>query len=214
MKKSYIIKKVQGRNEDVWSAAPALVIDCYPWDKDGYKPRVEVRCLYDDQSLHVKFTAYEKSITVRHFHINEPVYKDSCVEFFINPRPEKDPRYLNFEINPLGVFLLEIGEGRNGRQKIIDVSDLSIRSSVDGESLHRYSGEYWTIELLIPFAFLEKYYGPLEIDRGSKMAGNFYKCGDETPNPHYGCWNPIINETPDFHRPEFFGELIFEEDIR
>ena len=38
--------------------------------------------------------------------------------------------------------------------------------------------------------------------------GNFYKCGDETKTPHYGSWNPIENPTPDFHRPEGFGELV------
>ena len=40
-----------------------------------------------------------------------------------------------------------------------------------------------------------------------KLLGNFYKCGDATEMPHYLSWNPIQTERPDFHRPEFFGEL-------
>ena len=42
------------------------------------------------------------------------------------------------------------------------------------------------------------------------MKGNFYKCGDDTKYPHFGCWNEVVWEEPDFHRPECFGDLILE----
>lgn len=32
----------------------------------------------------------------------------------------------------------------------------------------------------------------------------FYKCGDETGRPHYGSWQKVETDAPDFHRPEFF----------
>jgi hypothetical protein len=41
------------------------------------------------------------------------------------------------------------------------------------------------------------------------IRANFYKCGDSTAVPHYLSWSHIATETPDFHRPEFFGELYF-----
>jgi hypothetical protein len=44
----------------------------------------------------------------------------------------------------------------------------------------------------------------------TKIQGNFYKCADGTDSPHYVTWSPVKTEIPDFHRPEFFGELIFE----
>ncbi|MBT5542155.1 MAG: hypothetical protein HOK34_04920, partial [Gammaproteobacteria bacterium] len=31
-----------------------------------------------------------------------------------------------------------------------------------------------------------------------------------TQKPHYLTWNPVETSNPDFHRPEFFGKLIFE----
>ena len=43
-----------------------------------------------------------------------------------------------------------------------------------------------------------------------KLMGNFYKCADGTDSPHYVSWSPIKTEKPNFHCPEFFGELIFE----
>jgi hypothetical protein len=29
-----------------------------------------------------------------------------------------------------------------------------------------------------------------------------------TRYPHYGCWNLIGTERPDFHRPEYFGTIV------
>jgi hypothetical protein len=45
---------------------------------------------------------------------------------------------------------------------------------------------------------------------GLKATANFYKCGDGTPEPHFVTWNPVGTENPDYHRPEFFGKVLFE----
>ena len=42
------------------------------------------------------------------------------------------------------------------------------------------------------------------------MKANFYKCGDRLKQQHYLSWNPIDLPRPNFHCPEFFGELTFE----
>ena len=42
-----------------------------------------------------------------------------------------------------------------------------------------------------------------------KLRGNIYKCGDRTAHPHYLSWAPIGTPSPDFHRPEYFGEVLF-----
>lgn len=41
-----------------------------------------------------------------------------------------------------------------------------------------------------------------------RLRGNFYKCGDATVQPHYLAWNPVTSETPAFHRPWEFGEIV------
>ena len=46
-----------------------------------------------------------------------------------------------------------------------------------------------------------------EILRIARFEG-FYKCGDKTAHPHFLSWNPVGTPAPDFHRPDFFGELI------
>ena len=43
----------------------------------------------------------------------------------------------------------------------------------------------------------------------SSIRANFYKCADRTAHPHFLAWNRVDAPAPDFHRPDFFGELIF-----
>ncbi len=53
----------------------------------------------------------------------------------------------------------------------------------------------------------KNYYGR-EVKPGLEGRANFYKCGDETEFPHYGAWS-LRDGGPDFHRPEFFGSIVF-----
>jgi hypothetical protein len=46
--------------------------------------------------------------------------------------------------------------------------------------------------------------------KGLKAKANFFKCGDETLEPHFVTWNPVKTTSPDYYRPEFFGEVLFE----
>ena len=66
----------------------------------------------------------------------------------------------------------------------------------------------WGLDLLIPAAAL--WHNPGLDFKGLHARGNFYKCGDGLKVPHYVTWAPIATEKPDYHRPEFFGELFFE----
>lgn len=216
MAKEYLIEKIDEskfengvENTDIWSSAQIAKIDCFPWNKNNYMPETEARLLYSDTHLHVFFKAFEKQIQAEHLNMNDPVSRDSCVEFFINPDPESDTRYLNFEVNVIGTLLLGIGDNRHNRYKMQDIpSDLfNIRTSVTKESLATYNNNYWFVKYSIPFSFIKKSYGDIEFKPGKKMKANFYKCGGQYR--HFGCWNPITWQRPDFHRPEFFGILKF-----
>lgn len=55
----------------------------------------------------------------------------------------------------------------------------------------------WGIAFQVPFSFVRLYFP--EFAPG-ESAGNFYKCGDQTPTPHFLAWAPLSSPTPDFHR--------------
>ncbi|HHW32475.1 MAG TPA: hypothetical protein GXX20_12540 [Clostridiaceae bacterium] len=213
-KQIYKVVKISEMEGDPFSkldSVPKAHVDCYPWS-DVYTPEVYAQVFYTESRLCVFFKAYEPKITATYLNTNDPVYKDSCVEFFFNPYPEKDKRYINLEMNPFGTFLIMIGEERNNRPFITDIDPkiFQIKTSVTPETLDKYNGKYWTVQYSIPFTFIEKYYGKIEFKSGYRMEANLYKCGDCSHQEHYGCWNPILIEKPDFHRPDYFGDFILE----
>ena len=136
------------------------------------------------------------------------VWEDSCVEFFM--QRESQTGYINFECNVLGALLSRKHESRD---KAVSQSD-EVMSSIFRSSTinHRYmNGKQvsdWTMYLEIP----KKALGFTESESlaGQKIRANFYKCGDETPEPHYISWNPIDLPQPNFHVPQFFGLLELE----
>ncbi len=180
-------------------------IDCYPWDKSGYRPCVAFSVLYSEQKLYVRFKVQKDKIRAECTQLNDDVYTDSCVEFFIAPDPDGDERYFNFETNPLGVMLIGIGTDRYDRKLLYPEN---YRNLFGIQTYTNTKRGFWTVEYLIPVEFINRYYNSVLLRTGLKMKGNFYKCGDSTEIPHYGCWNPVKYGRPDFHRPEYFGELI------
>lgn len=143
---------------------------------------------------------------------NGKVWNDSCVEFFISPTC--DDAYYNFESNCTGHVLAEYGKKGTSRKtlplnRIAAISRYGDYVTSGNKPLEVQQGTHtWELCLVIP-AEMFKESGVRAFD-GARMTANFYKCGDKMEKPHYLSWNPINNETPSFHLPEYFGVLNFE----
>ncbi|MEI6875119.1 MAG: carbohydrate-binding family 9-like protein [Spirochaetota bacterium] len=212
MTRTYVIERKSSLNlsVDPWRNVQEAKIDCFPWDNSGYRPASFAKMFCTADALHVLLRAAETPVRATYENLNDFVHRDSCLEFFLQPSPENDDRYINFEMNPLGTPHLGLGMERKGRT-LLGEDDrllLDIRAASPNELSGRGDRSSWEISFTIPFRFLERHYGPTDFSPGKRMRGNFYKCGDDTPQPHFGCWNPVEAKAPDFHRPEFFGELI------
>jgi len=202
--KEYTIAKRE-YSKDVWNTVEELYIDTYRWMTNGYEPKVSAKLFHDGENIYIKFQAEENEITIKHFNMQEDVYKDSCVEFFFRT-PSKDT-YFNMETNALGVVLLGLGDNGDERERINpDFSIFGLTPSVSDPE--KFQGPFWTLEYKIPFSFIKEYLKDFDIKDG--IFANCYKCGDETRFEHYGMWNEVENETPKFHKPEFFGRMYFE----
>ena len=122
---------------------------------------------------------------------------------------EGETGYRNFECNVLGVLL-----SRKHKSRDEGVSQTELMSSILRYSTinHRYEDgkqvSDWSMYLEIPKKALG--FDDNESLAGQKIRANFYKCGDETPEPHYLSWNRIDLPSPNFHVPEFFGLLELE----
>ncbi len=198
--KTYMIKKATAPiTEESFSAANVAEIAYIPWAEYPCPFVTEARLLYDDEAIYVNLRTDEHPVTVHHNQRNSDVFCDSCMEFFIAPNAE-DSQYMNFEINAIGAMLLHQGIDRHTNHDI-DVADevFDIKTQITQNG--------WQLFYKIPLAFLTEHFGKIT----DVMHGNFYKCGDETPQMHYASWNPVECSDVDFHRSECFGELIFEK---
>lgn len=176
------------------------------WLPEDTCPETRVVLKRTGTSLNLRFLVREENPRVTCRRMNEPVYTDSCVEFFVQPLGKPGTPYLNFELNAAGTLLLGKGAERNHRQLLTprDVADIAIRP---GTCTDPHGVSWWEMHLDVPFSWLEVQVPGFRAETGSCLRMNLYKCGDATPVPHYGSWNPMTAPNPDFHRPEDFGEL-------
>lgn len=186
-----------------WDAVPTAPIDHFFW-YEGHTPKTVAQLVFvEDMGFVLRMTCAESSPKAVYTRFNQPVYTDSCMEFFCDWLG--DGRYINMEMNSLGTLLSCLGGDRHARTPIDQLSGGEI-FPVKGEVL----ADHWQVTAQIPLSLLRRILGKdtLPFGKGYTFQGNFYKCGDETPVVHYGMWNPVNTPKPDFHRPEFFGRLV------
>ncbi len=177
-------------------------INYYPWGGD-YRPRTLVSIqLLTETGFMVKMRCFEKNRQKKHKNPDSPVYEDSCMECFVNFYPEEFKEYLNFEVNAGGTMLSQWGTGKTNRTYIKDFGVEQPQVDLIETS------EFWEIQYIIPFALIKALYGKCTFHKGDVIKCNFYKCGDLTPQPHFGCFAPVKWDVPNFHLPQFFADII------
>ncbi len=183
-------------------------IEAINWQKEyPYAPITAFDIARSDNALFINYRVTDKNVRAIYTKDQSDVYKDSCVEFFC--MVENANEYTNFEFNCIGTCLASHRKGRE--EGIVPLSKEELQtierySSLPCQSFELIKGEVqWHLCVKIPFQLMgiDKNHLP------KKIKANFYKCGDETEVMHFVSWSPISTETPDFHRPEFFGELFF-----
>ena len=186
---------------DDWADIPVAPIDTRLWTPEIAISATAQIC-YDADALYLRLTAQEKDIRAEETGTLGIPCLDSCLEFFFSPI-DGDSRYFNFECNPVKCMYVGFGSGRENSSRILPAPGVAINPEVI------FTAQGWELTYQIPFDFIRLYCPDFVAAEGKKMRANFYKCGDLTPVVHYFSWNPVETPQPDFHRPEYFGELIF-----
>lgn len=189
-----------------WSSIEHITVSNYPWG-GSYQPNVTVKAvLVRDQYFAVHMECEERSPRAMNKEDNSNIYEDSCMECFINFKPDASAAgYINLEANANGA--LYSGYGKDGSERtLLSKIGLDVMPSVTATVMP----DKWICDFRIPLASISKIYGDAEFSPGDVLRGNFLKCGDKTHTPHYGAWTLIDNPTPAFHMPQYFGTLIIE----
>jgi hypothetical protein len=181
-------------------------LDFELWPGNESKPEVDFYIAYGTDAIFLKFSVKETYFRAIYQQTNQPVYKDSCVEFFISF--DNGNNYYNLEFNALGTAYAAYGSP--GERALLDAAlvetiNFSAQHKIVEDALLPHE---WELTLTIPFNLFCKHNITTLKDKSARA--NFYKCGDDLPEPHFLCWNNIIAETPNFHLPQYFGQLNFE----
>ncbi len=189
--------------------AETQVVETINWAAYPYKPEVKFKMAYHQDQILLKYYVSEENILAKETRVNGRVHKDSCVEFFISTAG--NDTYYNFEFSCIGIPHVGYGEARTNRV-LIDPKILKlirVKSSLGEEPFEEKTGGHqWEIMIVIPKECL--LYDPNIVLKGLKAKANFYKCGDDTSQPHFVSWNPVGTQKPDYHQPAYFGEILFE----
>lgn len=189
----------------VLNMAEKHALEKQPWPEFTYQTLVTFSIAYTKDCILLKYYISENAIRIAHFMDNSPVYEDSCVEFFIAFNGEKE--YYNLEFNSSGACLAGFGKNNTNRRMISKELLHKIRRLT---VIQRPGNDYlinWELTLMLPFELFD--YHQINNLRDSHCKGNFYKCGDKLPEPHFLAWSDITSVSPDFHLSGFFGTLHF-----
>ena len=232
----YVITKATRRpslqglwNEPPWRSANVITLTKFLTQSKSRHPRVEAKAVYQDDGIFVFFRVFDKFVRCVRTRYQSSVCKDSCVEFFVEPRAGRG--YFNFEINCGGTLLLYYCAPRPGagpykpgtkagkrfpanKPVITPVPWELGRQVVIYHSMPQVvkpeikENTEWRIEYFIPFTIFKHYFGPLGPIPGQVWRANFYKCGDKTSHPHWASWAPMGAEL-NFHLPQYFAPIRF-----
>ena len=176
----------------------------YPWDTNGYKPKVEYVLSMDKDGFCMHMTIHERDPRRAETEHQGRIHMDSCAEWFVNFAPEICDRYFNFEVNANGAMRVAFRKDRHDSVSLSleDIELLDIRTEI--------MDDQWVVCYHVPFALIEKYIPGYCFEEGMKIRTNFYKCGDGVEFPHFGVWKEYPLLQPDFHRPEYFAEITLD----
>jgi hypothetical protein len=203
---------------DSWAEVQPLEVANFHPRSSEHHPRTRAKLQFDERFLYVIFQVQDRYVRAVSRRFQDPTWEDSCVELFARPR--EDRGYFNFEMSCGGVLLLYYIEDAtrtsDGFRKYTKAAPQHIRGLRVYHSLpQRVEPEIaepveWVVEYKVPLRLFAVYLDGLPPLAGDSWRANLFKCADASSHPHWASWSPIGEEL-NFHQPERFGALDFEE---
>lgn len=199
----YYIKTVADRSQV--EEGNQVTIHTLNWE-GNYAPVSYAKvCFVPGEGFVAKLWCEEADPMVRYENRNDPVWQDSCLEWFCNFKPQYPAvGYLNFEVNANGAILSERGTGKFDRHFLSDLG-------IDYPEVTPFrTDSLWGYTLFVPLCVIEQAYGEASFKKGDLLRGSFFKCGFGGDRTHYICYNKVGGNIPHFHQPFFFDDMMID----
>jgi len=202
--------------DPAWAAAQTLEVSHFRPESSDHRPRTFAKLLYSEEGIHGIYQVHDRYVRCIRSNYFDDVWKDSCVEFFAQPKLDRG--YFNFEFNCGGAFLcnyiINPERGPGGFKEFTRIPwevgrKIQVRSSLPRIIQKEISEPtVWTLRFFIPFSLFEPFAGKLEKIPGQVWRGNFFKCAEDLSHPHWASWSAV--DEFNFHLARCFGTLLFE----
>jgi alpha-galactosidase len=186
-----------------WKRAPAIQFD-RDWrgEKEDSRRATEVRLLWNDQTLFIRFSAFYRELHVfpdaRADGWRDRLWERDVAEAFLQPDPSDPLVYKELEVSPNGFWIdLNIAHGEKEE----------MHSGLQRRVLRDATERIWTAELAVPLRSLTPAF-----DSKRSWRANFFRVEGKVEPRFYSSWSPTRTAAPNFHVPEAFGHLVFRED--
>lgn len=200
--KEYVIKKVI--STPVWGSVEKIEIDTPYLNTDTSVIKAYAQICYNDNEFLVHLKTQEPTTRAKENGPDGCPWYDSCLEFFFKPELD-DERYINIEFNSNACVFLGVGTNKDTTSRLYP-------KSVDttfSPKINVFDGG-WEIYYKVPFHLVKALFENFSVYSGKVISANCYKCTDLSNPPHYLSWNKVEGEPLSFHKPEYFGKMIFE----
>jgi hypothetical protein len=169
---------------------------------DGGAPRLPtaLRAGHRGGVLCVRFDGRDDGRVATLRRRDAPLWQEDVFEVYLAP-PGAAGVYYEFEVNPLGALFDARVESPEGRRESMRV-DVGWNCAGFSARVRTRPG-LWSALLRIPLA-------PLGEEASPGWRANFYRVDRGEPD-EYSAWSATFADPPDFHRPDRFGLLRFEE---
>ena len=188
-----------------WQRSDAVEVRTY-WNSKPAPPSLwfSARLLWSDKYLYVRFeaTRSDEMIVNSEPKLDEKAIglweRDVC-EIFLAPGRNDPGRYFEFEVSPTGEWLDLAIDSTSGER----ITDWDYRSGIEAAAC--IEEDRVVMAIRVPW----KAFG-IAPQAGDVWLGNIFRCTGKDPGRGYLAWKPTMTAAPNFHLPERFGQLIFD----
>jgi hypothetical protein len=198
-------------DEAAWTKATPLPF-VFPWaEQGGAKQATTARLVWDDRALYVAYDCDDADVVAHHGRQDDPTYEDDAVEIFINPDPRQS-FYVGLEMNARATMYDYFFAFPRALIKRWDLTGAQLATSVRG-TLNQTGDKDkgWSLEVAIPWSNLGDLTKSTPPAPGTVWTANLNRWDGTAPKRRLSQWSDSGLPTPNPHKPERFGELVFAE---
>ena len=197
-----------------WQAVTPLSLSNFMGEKPAHFPKVQAKVAYHGHDIAVIFKVEDRYVRAVEIRNHGRIWEDSCVELFITPSNDIKTGFFNIEMNCCGKFLCchQITRGVDViPMQDKDMSRFKVAHTIKEPVITEITDPVtWCVEYSFPAEIFSAYSNAIMPAPGVIWRANLYKCADLCSRPHWLTWAKVDFPTPNFHLPQFFGELVFE----